>query len=494
MQIDTKIDMKHGKWVKKILLILVQLTLSGALLFSYFTGSQYDKEVFLLGNWGMISILMTIWVLFSWIMMTTKIMSHYFVFFLIAILFHFGQSWIELLSPDSQSYVSLTEFYSLKKINVGYFYSACCLMIIHLAVLIASFIYIYSTKSKDKKKTDKKPIDIGILSSFGLLLFIFSFLPKIIIDIRLFGYVSQGGYLSIYSNPPTGTILLMLYSMAGFFYPSVYVLLYCVRYKKLQWNILFYGVICYSLAYGFLIGNRGIMFMFIVSLILFRHFIYKKFTKRETLILGFFALFVLMLSSTIALTRNLAKNNITSGSIVKNIEGYNLVYSSISEFGGTAMSLLVGMRVVPNILPFGKGISYLASSALIIPDPLGLLTRLYPYASFSGVLNDYHEGLGGSFIAEAYYNFGDYGFIFMGILGIILGIYLVKMDLGKYFKENSTSIIWVSLMYLALLMYVRDQFNSITSGLLQYTIYPWLLYLLFKQILTMKVNKKAAGK
>jgi oligosaccharide repeat unit polymerase len=483
-------EMEQKTWVKKVLLLLIQITLTGAILLIYLTGTQSEKEMFLLGKWGFVTILMTVWVFISWRVITYKFISYYGIFFLIAILFHFGQSWTELLSPNSISYVNLTDFYSLKKINTAYLYSACCLMVLHTAVMLMAIIYIHGVKKRDLSKKERKPVDMNILTAFGVLLFVFSFFPKVIIDIKLYGFVSQGGYLTIYSNPLTGTVWSVFYKMAGFFYPSIYILLYCIRNKKNQWNLLFYGIIVYCLAYGFFIGNRGIMFMLIVSLILYRHFIYKKFTKKETILLTCFALLVLMLSSTIALTRIGARGSVSFGSIFKNIKGYNLVYSSISEFGGTAMSLLVGMKIIPDVLPFGNGITYLASSAVIIPDPLGLLSGLSPYVTFSGVLNNYHSGLGGSFIAEAYYNFGDYGFALMGVLGMLIGGYLIRMDLDKYRSDHSTSIIWASLMYLALLMYVRDQFYSITSGLLQYFIYPWILYWIFKKILTL--NKKAS--
>jgi oligosaccharide repeat unit polymerase len=475
-----------GSWIKKVSILLIQIILTGAMLLVYFTSSIYEKKVFLIGNWGIISILMLIWVVISWKIITGKVFSYYGVFFMIALLLHFGQTWTELLAPNSLTYSSLTEFYNTKEINVGYLYSACCLMILHLAAIMAAIANIYKAKRPDAEQVGKKPVNINILSAFGLALFIFSFFPKVIIDIKLYGFVTEGGYLAIYTNPLTGRLWSILYTMMGFFYPSVYILLYCFKEKKRQWNLLYYGVICYCLAYGLLIGNRGIMFMLIVSLILYRHFVYKKYTKRETLILALFAVLVLMLSSTIALIRNNAGNSITTDVIRNDIEGYNLVYSSISEFGGTAMSLLVGMDFVPDILPFGNGITYLASSAIIIPDPLGAFAWLSPYTTFSGVLNHYHTGLGGSFIAEAYYNFGNYGFAFMAILGLIIGKYLTKMDMEKYKNNYSTSIIWASLMYLAILMYERDQFYSITSGLLQYFIYPWVLYWIFKQVIAMK--------
>ncbi len=480
--------MIHGTWAKNTALMLIQLTLTGFLVMLYISSSQYEKQAFLFGKWGLVSILMTVWVFFSWWIITRRILSYYSVFFLIAVLFHFGQSWAQFLSPGSLSYVDLTEFYSLEKINVAFFYSTCCLMILHFSVMLTAIIYIHKRKRISIFKTDKKPIDMKILSAFGMLLFVFSFFPKVIIDIRLYGYVSQGGYLAIYSNPLTGNIWSALYVLAGFFYPSVYILLYCFKNNRFRWNLLYYGIIVYCLAYGFFVGNRGIMFMLIVSLILYRHFIYKKFTRREMVLLGAFAIFVLVLSSVIALTRINAGNELSFDGIVENIEGYNLVYSSIAEFGGTAMSLLVGMRIVPDVLPFGNGITYLASTAVIVPDPLGAFSMLIPKVTFSGVLNNFHVGLGGSFIAEAYYNFGDPGFVLIGVLGLFTGSYLIRMDLKRYQKDHSTSVIWASLMYLALLMYVRDQFYTITTGLLQYFIYPWILYWIFKKILTL--NKK----
>ncbi len=481
--------MKNEQGKISIVLLFLQAVSTVVLLYCYLSGNNDFRELFLLGFWGPLSMLFVVWVFYSWKILTSRILSYYAVFILVAVLFHFGQAWVQSLSPDAKSYVNLTDFYSDGKINTGFFFSFCCLMILHFGGLVAAFFSRNGKKWHDAESENmipdlgrrvKEPLNQDLLMTFGIVLFCFSFFMKLIIDARMFGYVLQGGYLAIFDNELSGVFWRLAYRISGFFYPAVYIILYTVRNNDRAWNFLFSGVILYNLMYGFFIGNRGSVFMFILALILYRHTIHKRYTKKESLKLALFGFLVLMLSSVIALTRVAAKGDMSINGILSGIAGYNLIYGSISEFGGTLMTLLVAMRIVPETLPFAGGISYLASSVIIIPDVFGLFANLTPYITVSGVLNEYHYGLGGSFIAEAYYNFGNYSALFMLILGFTIGKYTLKLDLDDFDRKRSTSSVWASLMYLAMLMYIRDQFYSITSGMLQYWLYPLLLLWMFR--------------
>lgn len=485
--------------LKNFILILIQLSFTYWITYMLLSSNQAERETFLYGHWGLSSMIFFAWALFTWLSMTRRLISYYTVFLGVATLFHFGQAWVDFLAPDALSYNALTEFYSTQKVSVGYFYAFVCIAAFHSGALISGFMGRHIQKKKHLQRKPKKIRNIegkyDYLLSFALVLLIISFLCRIQVDIKFFLAVRQGGYLSIFDSSMQGGYWGLMLMISAYYYPAIYVLLFCFRKRKFYFNLVFYLSILHSMAFGVLIGNRGNAFMFIVAVILYRHIIYKKYTKKEILTLAAFALLILSMSSIIALTRIEAKQNLSLQQMIKQIQGYNLIYSSIAEFGGTLMTLLVAMRYIPTPYMHGYGISYLASTVVILPDVFHWFDGLLPYISVSGALTQLHAGLGGSFIAEAYYNFGDYGFLFMILLGIVVGRFCYTLDHISDDRKNALSAVWMSLLYFSLLMYIRDQFYSITTGLLQYMIYPLILYLVFRQVcyLIFKTKLKRGG-
>lgn len=477
--------------------LLIQSLFTLHIITSFLSRNKFQREIFCLGNWGIITILFLFWGVFSWYIITRKVISYYNVFLSIALIFHFGQSWVEVLTLDSIQYTNLNVFFSVGKINVAYYYSFVAIVIFHTMALISGYIIIVRNKNKQTVNTiqDKAKLP-NYIKSFSLLLFTISFIAKFQIDIKYALIAIERGYLAIFEGIQMSRYWKYLFIINGFYFPSVYLLLFVYKKSKQIFNTILIFVVLYSLAYGLIIGNRGAAFMFIIAVLMYRHTIYKKFSINEALGILVFGMVLLSVSSFISITRVVAHGSLSFESFIEALRGSNLILSSMAEFGTTITTLLVAMKYIPGQYPFAGGITYLASAVVILPDVLGVFSWLQPFISFSGMLTKLHTGLGGSFIAEAYFNYGNNGFYIMSITGVIIGIFATKLDCATEKSKNSLSYVWASLLFFSSLMYIRDQLYSITSGLLQYMIYPWILYYIYKSVIRRfyRPNKVDDGK
>lgn len=99
----------------------------------------------------------------------------------------------------------------------------------------------------------------------------------------------------------------------------------------------------------------------------------------------------------------------------------------LQELGGTFINTILVIELCPTRLAFACGKSYLAALLQFIPLGSNLLPGMSEYANLGSLLNQYFakgSGLGGSFIAELYFNFSWMSLILIPIFSYIV----VRLD------------------------------------------------------------------
>src|SRR5699024_8881835 len=175
----------------------------------------------------------------------------------------------------------------------------------------------------------------------------------------------------------------------------------------------FYSLFSFLFIYVLLTMINGSRGKQIIIIILLFYVFYYKIDKKikisfiiSTIIIAFFGM---VLINTIAEIRLLPS---ISYSIffeyffdsIKN----NPIGEIISEVGSTIQTPYLIIDQVPRRLPYGLGKTFLYSPFTIFPNLGGILQRFIKQINFIPQIQG--SALGGSYIGELYYNFGNFSF------------------------------------------------------------------------------------
>ena len=98
----------------------------------------------------------------------------------------------------------------------------------------------------------------------------------------------------------------------------------------------------------------------------------------------------------------------------------NYIYNLISQIGSTAVTNTCVLENCPSPIPYNYGLSYLVNIIKIVPDFLSLFSNVKDVDTIFHSFLTPNSGIGSSFIAEAYYNFGYFSLIVFLFFGWIL--------------------------------------------------------------------------
>jgi oligosaccharide repeat unit polymerase len=152
----------------------------------------------------------------------------------------------------------------------------------------------------------------------------------------------------------------------------------------------------------------------------------------------------------------------------------------MSELGGSARAIAHTFELVPSIRSFDWGISYVYALMTVIPNVWGgihptiahgtpslwLVQTVEPLTAAGG------GGLGFSFIAEAYLNFGWLGmFTVMPMIGWLVG----RLALRAGTCSEASSMALIACMIGPLLFYARSETADLCRSIVWYAVVPYLL-------------------
>lgn len=233
----------------------------------------------------------------------------------------------------------------------------------------------------------------------------------------------------------------------------------------------------YAATYLFL-GSRGAAAMSCVAVA----WIFESSIRRipRSLILVF-AVVALIVFPLVRQTRNISGRDRLSWEsqvqILSNLQ--NPLSSSIAEMGYTLVTVTHTVALVPDTRPFDLGRSYLYAAAAVLPN---LGWDVHPSVAH-GLLCDWligivdpviaHSGggLGFSFIAESYLNFGWFGGpLWLGVLGFWVSSFFLWAE-GLDPAKRALAASFLSFFF----VFARGESAIVARGLIWYAVLPYLL-------------------
>lgn len=437
---------------EKILLILISIVYA-------IIGNTIDQPTMhSLGMMGWFGIIQLIYCVISWIKRGNQLISPYVIFLLSLYVFSFGQSFLWALGLDSDR--TLVGFYG---ITISEIFDAQVLTLI----MLASF-HIGASFWMTKRNTNVNSFDISKnytpqLKQIGWFFFIISAIPYASETIHDMVLSMTKGYGAVFGKGKVGLDNLTGF-ISDYFIPSV-ICLFIVYKNSKVFRKFFLGILLLNVTAILITGGRSNAVILLSLLIIMYHYLIKQFTRKWILVGGIGALLLLQVLAYIANIRTEEGRNIGFDGI--KIES-NAAVDAIAEMGGTMFCQIKTMELVPSKESYRYGKSYLYSFTTLIPN-LGFW-EIHPAKKESN-LGDWLTdslglgyGTGFSMCAEAYANFGYYGFIIFFFWGWFLANVFGKIEISAK-TQNYALMAFLLILYWYFLKLPRNNFINLVRPL-----------------------------
>lgn len=435
-------------------------------------------------------LVLTIWCFWSWFAITKSLFSPYILFFLSALLFNGGQAIIEIFNGNQNGILD------------GEFTSNSLLETIFLVNLGLAFFHLGALMSTDKGKviskdpksqTEKKISNIKESYQIGWALLSISFLPSLIVLKEALTTVLSAGYFALYQKDEATSFDAAPAILAGFLVPAALFILAGSKDNTKGKILSGVVIIIYAMIYFFL-GQRNVAVMPLLAFAWLWHQLISPIPK--TLLFSVSGFLIFIVFPVVGASRNSSGADRLSIEVL--LETFssinNPVVAAISEMGGSMNTIAYTLELVPKVREFQMGADYFYALLTLVPN---LFWKLHPSVArgYPGhwltwaVRPDFAArggGLGYSFIAEAYLNFGWFG---APIALAVLGFLFAKLILWATRCGEPSKMAMVASFTSSFLFYARSESAIQVRSLVWYSVFPYIGVFLLSWLRSKKLIK-----
>ena len=414
--------------------------------------------------------------IYNWTSRGNRVLSLFNLFILYSLFSNLGQSLLFLFDIPVE-FLSLYEFSSLSDINRMLTFQILCISGLNLGVSlylrkqsrcisIKGLTQAYHQVRTAPYSDTHLILDILFVVSVGVVMFyaIKMLLLRQIVDYGTF-YQEKASWGNMLTD-----IFQLLYLVLSLYYIS----------KKRY--VAFISIINVALLFVFMIvGARSIALRYLCLLIIFIPFIYPNLFKKAYIPIWVLVSFTFIGSlGVISSIRTSAIGTVTFGFQEGLLAS---IYEMISEMGMSARTSVLTMEAVdfgfPHhqtilvtlinaFVPFVSELSFMKSQALMCS------TWISEYA------HSFHSGLGYSFIAEMYLNFGWMGWAFMILYGYFIA-FAENYSYKHLFDKNNILSIFLLSFLTRQVFYARGEF-AIIGGTLRILVYFAIIVFIWRNL------------
>lgn len=444
---------------------------------------------------SVIAILLFVWVIWSWKKIAKEIFSPYILFFLASMFFNLGHSFLIVMGFEDKY---LNGVFSNDDIIKTVYLVILCHSFLHLGALISLLVKHKRIKSWNIDIYNVNDNNSIYISYVGWVLFVIAIVPTFIKFNEAVTVVLTSGYIGIYQQESLVGFANATSVLANLLIPAVLFLLAGSKsdyghIRKINLIVAVISTVLYTTS-GFFIGNRSGPVLFLLAFAWVWHKTIKPIPKTVLLTAGFILLVVLF--PVIAILRsNIGEERFSLSNIWNALTSIdNPLVAILKEMGTSMNTITYTMNLIPTVRPYDLGEGYLMALTTIFPN---LFWEIHP-AVERGKFADWliwnvdpitaqnGGGLGFSYIAEAYANFGYFG---APVVIFLFGILIVRLILWAEFSNDKRKIAMVGSFLAFLLFVVRDEAASIIRPLIWYAMIPYFGVILLKKLFRINYKK-----
>ncbi len=425
---------------------------------------------------SLILLLLLVWVLWSWKSLTNSWFDPYSMFIVAAVLFHGGQVFLMAFSLNNTGLLSklFRDHVLIEALYLAIFGIAA----FHLGALLIAYIRRYpSNRDPNKKTHTSDPPNITLVHTFGWIMILLAIFPAMIVVRDGLQVTQSSGYFGLFQQDSVVGIGSIANILAAFLVPGALFIVVDSKEKPLNQIISAVIILTYS-ASQFLLGFRAQGAMPLFAYVWLWHRTVRKLPK--SFLFGSGLILLLIVFPFVKLTRNLSGNQWLDYStwIKVFITNSNPVTDILSEMGASLSTVAYTLELVPLARGFEFGGTYLYAFLTILPN---LFWRVHP-AIAHGLAADWliqtvdptfariGGGMGYSFIAEAYLNFGWLG---TPIILAIIGLLFAGLVLWAHDGRDAAKMASVASFVSFFMVFARGESGSVFRALIWYALIPY---------------------
>lgn len=428
---------------------------------------------------GIFGVILALLCAYTWKREGKDLISPYFFFVVTLFIFLYGQSLlyaINIISDDRHLIgfqgISIYQVYRAQKTTL------IMLAAFHIGALCVKNKTLVTADYKEKNICLREQ-QLQLIKKIGIFLFLISgyfYLHTLVANMIL---SIKFGYGALYDGEGAVGVAQTGRYLGDYFLPSIICLFIAYQNNKRKIKAI-YGLCSLIIIAILLTGGRTYAVILILMLVLLRHYVIKRFSNREMIGLCVAGLFLLSVLAVVGKVRT--SDNRSLESYTTTNDNNNAAVEAIAEMGSTMFCLIETQLLVPSTEDYRYGRSYLYSFTSLIPN-LGFW-EMHPArieANLSDWLTDklhLSYGTGFSMCAEAYANFGSYGWIMMFLLGLMLRKMLDSIDVNDP-QRDLPLLVFSFIMFWFCLKMPRNCFLSTVRAFFYYAL-PVYLYLNIK--------------
>lgn len=428
----------------------------------------------------------------SWFHQNKDPINFYTIFLTLTFFFYFGQFSLFLVGVPLGSGISIVDdLLPFDKIIETGVFLLNYMMILHMGVMLSTINisrFKKSSRSLPSFPTYKETLIDKRLKLVAVMLFIVSIVPSVIILIRNIRITLSSSYAAIFQSQhyTLGGFDNLLRFISLLTIPSLIMMLVAYKENIKAIRMVSIIIIIYLTLY-FLSGTRINGVFLILTILLIRHHWYRRIDFKMVIILGVVGISGSIFIRLISEVRNiLAFSNNPGALLIKtipNVISRNPIFSLMAETGYTFLTTATVLTYSPSVIPHYHGVSYLNSFLMLFPN---LFWDVHPAAKintdivFKGFLTSY-GGIGSSFIAESYWNFGYYSLLVALFFGLLIGGLTIRITKYSVRKNTINFFLSVYLAYLSF-FFVRVDAGGFLRNFFYYGLSPVFLAILLSKI------------
>lgn len=449
-----------------ILALLLVVAISYKLFGDHPEGFIYPVCVFLL--------LLFAWTLWSWSALAGDLFDPYVLFMTAAFAFNAGLAFLEVFHLNKGGifngrFPQQTMLETLFLVAIG-------LTVFHFGALVAAFRR--SRKAAPSEATQKQERDSRSLRMVGWALIGVAVIPTVLVLRQSTEVVSTSGYSGLFQQGIQTGFGTWPQVLSAFLIPGS---LFLIAGSKGKRSVILVASSIFLIycAILFFLGQRGEAIMPILAYLWLFHRSVHKVPKTAIAAIALLLIFVLI--PVFAVFRDFTGEE--RYSLTGYVDAYTLVktpaVAGLSEMGTSMQTVSYTIELVPKTRGYDMGVSYYSAMLAVLPN---LFWRVHPAMarSFPSVwlvqtvapnTAAHGGGLGYSFVAEAYLNFGWWGApIFIGLLGFLFGSIVLWADRSGEIVRLAMLASFVSFF----LLFARGQAANVFRPLVWHAVLPYL--------------------
>lgn len=435
---------------------------------NFFIENLKDSSIDACCTVGLFVIIQFVYTLWSWGKCSGNHFGAYPIFMVAFYLFNLGQTVLDYFGAEYNAHLLLNGYLNQYQYFAASYYSLASLLFFHFGAIL-------SIKEESHLSVlDKQEMDCMFSSIFNIARFFaiiatpFYFYNLII----KFSVVSLYGYDALYDSRNTSSYLVSLF--ADFYTPALICMFFASEYLKNSRALIVEIILVTVFLPPIFLGGRSNAGI-IAAILLIVYALFHNIKKRQAVVILFSALVIMIVFNVIANVRN---DTDVSTNDVKNVikEDNNPLVSFLAETGFSMYPLGATMTLVPLSKSHEYGATYLWELTTIIPN-VGLWdlhpAQKHDPGAWIQEQQGHSFGIGYSLIAEAYYNFGYWGLLFMVLNGYVYTLLLSKIS-RKYMLHNPLIVALSIMFFWASIKGVRNSFQGVVRG---FVYYSYIIYL-----------------